>query len=506
MSWTNPAYGAVAGLLGLRTGLAFAPDRRPGAELGIRRAMHRAGVADPERYRRLVERDEALFDDLVGELTIGETYFFREPGQFQLLRQTILPEFRRRWGDEHILRAWSAGCASGEEAYSLAIVFAEEGLADRAHLLATDVSPAALAKARRATYASWSLRGTGAAAALPHLERHGNRFVVKDAIRRRVAFEQLNLALDVYPSHTTGTCGLDLIFCRNVLIYFDHETIRAVVGRLFAALAEGGWLIAASSDPPLSAEAPFETVVTDLGVFYRKPVGNVAPGRAMMPPAPAGRCSLPPPEKPLALSFEPRPSPAITKVADAPSDPAPAPGASVSVSVSVSVSLNVEEVLGAARDDLAAGRYALAAERTRAHTDLADAAALRVRALANLDPAEADRACAEAIERHPLSSELHYLRAVLLHGLGSDIEAARAARRVLFLDRSLAIAHFLLGTIQRRRGDRAGAWRSFRNARDLCAARPGSEVVALTDDEPAGRLAEAAALQMARLVPAEEPP
>jgi chemotaxis protein methyltransferase CheR len=166
----------------------------------------------------------------------------------------------------------------------------------------------------------------------------------------------------------------------------------------------------------------------------------------------------------------------------------------------------LEKVLAAARDDLAAGNYALAAERTRAFGDVAEAAALRVRAMANLEPAEAERACAEAIERHPLSCELHYLRAVLLHGLGRDTDAARAARRVLYLDRSLAIVHFLLGSILRRRGDRAGAWRSFRNARDLCAAMPDAEVVPLSDGEPAVRLAEAAALQMTRLAPAEDRP
>src|SRR5262249_5413501 len=144
---------------------------------------------------------------------------------------TILPEFRRRWRGIPVVRAWSAGCASGEEAYSLAMVFAEEGLADRAYLLATDVSGAALAKARRATYGSWALRGDGAAAALPHLERHGDRFVVKEPIRRLVTFERLNLALDLYPSLETGTLGLDLILCRNVLIYFDSVTIRAVADR-----------------------------------------------------------------------------------------------------------------------------------------------------------------------------------------------------------------------------------------------------------------------------------
>jgi chemotaxis protein methyltransferase CheR len=103
-----------------------------------------------------------------------------------------------------------------------------------------------------------------------------------------------------------------------------------------------------------------------------------------------------------------------------------------------------------------------------------------------------------------LATELHYLRALLLLGLGREGEAARAARRALYLDRSLAPAHLLLGAILQRHGDRKGAWRCYRNAHDLCADRPGDEIVPLSDDEPAGRLAEAARVQMERLGPPTE--
>jgi chemotaxis protein methyltransferase CheR len=462
MTWTEPAFEAVAGLLRMRTGMAIDPDRRPGAELGIRRAMARAGIRDAGPYRERLTRDDALFDDLVGELAIGETYFFREPGQFRFLRQSILPEFRRRFGSERVLHAWSAGCASGEEAYSLAMVFAEEGFAARSTLLATDISTAALEKARRATYRSWSLRGEGASAALPHLEHHGDQYVVKEPIRRKVVLGYLNLALDIYPSLVTGLAGFDLIFCRNVLIYFDRETVRSVAHRLFTVLAAGGWLITASSDPPLGDKAPLQTLVSDQGVFYRK---ECAAEDRVVASEGAPAATEPPRDR----------------------DPVEAPP------------LSVAGALSAARADLASGAYAAAAARMQAWPGLAEAAVLRVRALANLDPEEAEHACARAVALHPTSIELNHLWAVLLHGLGRDGEAARTVRRVLYLDRSLAIAHFLLGSILRRQGNRLGAWRSFRNARDLCTARPGDEIVALSDGEPAGRLAEAAALQMARL-------
>ena len=126
MPWTHPAYESLARLLGRHAGLHFPPERSDAAEMGIRRAMTRAGIQDPGQYQALVEDSAEVLADLVVEMTVGETYFFREPAQFGFLRREVLPELRRRRGEAD-LRAWSAACASGEEAYSLAILLEEEG-------------------------------------------------------------------------------------------------------------------------------------------------------------------------------------------------------------------------------------------------------------------------------------------------------------------------------------------------------------------------------------------
>jgi chemotaxis protein methyltransferase CheR len=441
VSWTQPAYEAVVRLLGERTGLSFPPQRHESAEQGIRRAMTRAGVHEPEAYRALVERNAGALDDLVVELTIGETYFFRDPEQFDFIRRTVLPDLWRRHGPEHTVRAWSAACASGEEAYSLAILFWEEGLAGRCHLLATDISRAALARAHQAAYGNWSLRGPGAAAAVPYLNRRDNLHVVQERVRRLVTFEYLNLAHDGYPSLTTGTWGLDLILCRNVLIYFNPETVRAVARRLFESLAPGGWLIAAASDPPLGGDVPYEVTLTDVGVFYRRPL--------VPDTLPAPTPEYPVLSTPYSVPSTPAPRAPETHTHDAPAD--------------------------------------------------LDATVQHIRALANVETGRAERACAEAAARHPLAAELHHLHAVLLLELGRDEEAARAARRVVYLDRTLAVGHFTLGSVLWRRHDRAGACRAYRNARDLCAARPADEPVPLSDGMPAGRLVEAAVAQLAIL-------
>jgi len=450
MTWTHPAFVSLGRLFEERTGVAFPSGRRASAELGMRRALERAGYDDPDRYRAAVARDHALFDDLVAELVVGETYFFREPHQFAVLRNTILPALRRL-ADGRPIRAWSAGCASGEEAYSLAMTFVTEGLADRSHVLATDVSRAALGRARQGVYTNWSLRD-GSDSARPYLRKVGRGYRVTDEIRRLVTFEHLNLALDVYPSFVNGTWGVDLIFCRNVLIYFDRETVSAVAQRLFASLAEGGWLVTASSDPPLGSEAPFHTVVTDDGLFYQRPVAAPHPFRAVD-----------------GFAW-----PGLSPEDGSPRERDSHPGAPLS--------------------GLDAGRP----------VDAVAAEAHHVRTLANLDVDEAERACSEAAARHPFSTELHYLHAVLLLGLERGDDAVRAARRVVYLDRTLAAAHFLLGSILQQEGDSTDARRAYRNARDLAAARPPEEDVPLAEGETAGQLAERAARQLARLVAIEE--
>jgi chemotaxis protein methyltransferase CheR len=420
-----------------------------------------------------------VLDDLVVELTVGETYFFRDLDQFQYLRGTVVPDMWRRHGPQDTIRAWSCGCASGEEAYSLAIVLHEQGLGERCYLLATDISRAALVRAHQAAYGDWSLRGPGAAAAAPYLARRGNRFVVRDRIRRAVTFEYLNLARDVYPSFANGTWGMDLILCRNVLIYFDAATVRGVARRLFESLAPGGWLVTAASDPPLGGDAPFEVVVTDVGVFYRRP-GAVAevPGTEYRVPSTEYQVSV----YARAAPCNPSGGPAASVLGTSYSVPAPSPPAEVE-----------------ARGAYARGDYARAAELAAPLAADLSTALLYARALANVETGRAERACAEVAERHPLSAELHHLHAVLLLELGRDEEAARAARRVTYLDRTLALGHFTLGSVLFRRGDRAGARRAFRNARDLSAARPAGEPVPLSDGMPAGRLAEAASAQLAVL-------
>jgi chemotaxis protein methyltransferase CheR len=432
---------SVLDLIRQQVGLAFEGGRLAAAEAAIARAMSRLSQADAAEYCRLLEGDAHLLAALVDDLTVGETYFFREPAHFDFIRARVLPALAAR-GPSHVIRAWSAGCASGEEAYSLAILLDQAGLGPVSRVLATDVAPSALAKARRARFRDWSLRGPGREAALPYLRREGDGYQLEERIARRVTFEPLNLALDTYPSFANGTWGVDLLLCRNVLIYFDRQTVATVARRLAEALAPGGWLITASSDPLLGDYGPLEVMATDKGIFYRRAGG---PQPASVGPAVAStRIALDPWD-------------------DAHYTPAPSEPASEDRPIAVP-----------------------AGPVTRS------AVAARVRELANRDPAAAQRHCAEALVGDPLAVELHYLHAVLLLSLDQPRPAADAARRALFLNRDLIVGHFALGSALRQAGDTPGALRALGNARRLAAALPSHEIVPLADGERAGRLAEAA--------------
>ncbi len=297
----------ILGLIRERAGLAFPSRRHEQVAVGIARAMARYGVADATAYPELVRRQAAAFDDLVDELTVGETYFFRDPQHFELIRRRVLPEIRRLRPPGHLPRSWSAGCASGEEAYSLAIVLLEEGFPSAVRILATDVSQRALAQARQAVFGPWSLRRKGGNGWVPRYFRpSGTEYLLVPWVRERVRFEYHNLARDSYPSTSTGIWDMDLILCRNVLIYFDSDGVAEVARRLYRTLAPGGWLITGPSDPPLAEHVPLETVVTPQGVFYRRSVGPCRPS----PGRDAGARKADAAPAPLQIQASARPAPA----------------------------------------------------------------------------------------------------------------------------------------------------------------------------------------------------
>lgn len=456
------------------TGLKFDGNQLETARQGIRTVLKRSGEQDPLRVLRQVSSNSPIFDDLVSELTIGETYFFREPARFAVIGDELLPSLERRKGSDHRLRIWSAGCASGEEPYSIAMLLHELRMLDRSHVLATDISHHALAKARAGRYRPWSLRGSENPLLKKFLVEEDGDYVIDERIRPHVVFEYLNLALDSYPSFPTETWGLDLILCRNVLIYFNTETIAAVAKRFFDCLSPGGWVMLGASDPSISDFAPFDSEMTESGVVYHRPIDTEQDGTAL--PSSSSESRRPS----LSQATE------ITQLTGPPNQDSIELGSESDHSIPItqqnsnSSPRQVESEVtgpGSAR----AQRPGTAGDST--------AYAVEIRKLAIDDTDKAVQRCDEAVRRHPISVELRFLHAVLLLELERNDEAVEAARRVVFLNRDLAIAHMTLGTALQRTSQISAARRAFRNALRLCADRPASEIVPLSDGEHAGRLA-----------------
>jgi chemotaxis protein methyltransferase CheR len=471
------ATSAIIELVRARAGLVFPANRKGDVDDAIRKTMVKAGITNVVEWAGLLHGRTSLLDDLITELTIGETYFFRGHGLFDTVRDRVVPEMRRLRGPEHVLRVWSAGCASGEEPYSLAILFEQMALASQARILATDISPVALARARKGNYGTWSLRGEAARRLIgTHLLPVDGRFQLAARIRHRVIFAPLNLAQDIYPTFATNTWGMDLVLCCNVLIYFDADTVSAVARRFYDSLAVGGFLITGPSDPPLAEHAPFETVTTPAGMIYRKPA------------AIDGRRST------IAVTSQPFEQP-LQDDEFVPRAPALAPPAAVLPSAMVPT-----DAVAEACEALARGDNARVVELTRGLPDSTMAVAFRLRALANLgDLATAASASADAMARHPSSAEIGFLHAILLMNLDHYTKAEAVLRRVLYLDRSLVVAHFALGATLNQLGKTEEASRAYRNARDLAVQHPADHIVPFSDGERAGQLAKAAAAQVALL-------
>ena len=219
--------------------------------------------------------DAPLWQAVVDALTVGETNFFRQPGWFaQLEAQILRPviERRRRNGPKR-LRIWSAGCASGEETYSLAILVQrllgkEDGW--DVSIVGTDLSVTFLGDARRAVYREWSLRDVDYATRLQHFTRlESGRFELIAATRERVSFAPLNLADEKAAWTDPRLTDLDLILCRNVLMYLAPERQRAVAQRLIGCLAPDGWLATAPAEATAEWFRPLTPVNVPSAVLFR---------------------------------------------------------------------------------------------------------------------------------------------------------------------------------------------------------------------------------------------
>jgi chemotaxis protein methyltransferase CheR len=202
-------------------------------------------VSSFTEYFDLVRRSgSGELNTMLNKLTTNHTYFMREPGHFRFFQDVILPQ-QEKTNREHDLRIWSAGCSTGEEAYTAVMVMKEFFGAQNwdYRILATDISTRVLEEAQRGVYPEESLKDVPPRWKKRYFGRDGQTYLLSDEVKREVIFKRLNL-MDPFPF----TKPFDLIFCRNVMIYFEQETKNGLVAKFYDALKPGGYLFIGHSE------------------------------------------------------------------------------------------------------------------------------------------------------------------------------------------------------------------------------------------------------------------
>lgn len=214
------------------------------------------------------------FKTLSANLTIGETYFFRERKALDLFKNKIIPNLlNQRQNSKKQLKIWSAGCSSGEEPYTLAIILKEyfPELYDwEITIMATDISPVAIQKALKGEYTDWSFRENDPYIKNKYFTYSNKLWKLNSDIKKMVTFSYLNLSKNSYPSSITHTENMDVIFCRNVMMYFTQQVIKEVSNRFYNSINENGWLITSQVELNDEYFSNFERILFEKAIFYQK--------------------------------------------------------------------------------------------------------------------------------------------------------------------------------------------------------------------------------------------
>jgi chemotaxis protein methyltransferase CheR len=261
-------------LIHAHCGIFFRSDTRYLLERRLGPRLQALGLSSFAEYHRFLRYDPgraAELDEAVDVVTTNETYFYREPLQLGAFSREILPELARTLAPQRRLRILSAGCSTGEEAYTLAVLVRESRLFEGwdVEVAGADISRRCVDAARVGAYGEHAFRSPEAERMRRWFHLRGGKWVVDEEIRRMVRFGRENL-LD--PGALAAISRADAVFCRNVTIYFDLGARRRALAKLHEKLRDGGWLLLGHSESLLNVTADFEMVHLTRDLVYRKPL------------------------------------------------------------------------------------------------------------------------------------------------------------------------------------------------------------------------------------------
>ncbi len=440
-----------------KCGLTFDEGRSKALADGIQSRMTICGAASWGDYLDHLVKNEAEFTSLINLLTINETYFFREPAHLELLSKRLFPDMlaARKPGDA--IRILSAGCSTGEEPYSIMISLLERyGIAIRncVFVIGADIDSEALAKAEEGIYGPFSFRNFPEQIRERYFTDLGNgRYRINSAVREGVRFRRLNLLSESYPPDLRG---MDALFFRNVSIYFDAKTQKAVFGKLADLLNEAGYLFVSSTET-LSHDHGTLSLIEVEGVFcYRRGVA-LSLGERRKPPA--GQETLLP-----AMRTDKK------KAARAPSREAadrkrraaaPDPGASPAPGTRTPSALFDDALERAKRKDYGAALKLI--DSIGSHDPaFIKARMLKAGILINMKMIDdAERVCLQAVAEQPLCLEGYLLLGLISKARNDDPNALKRFKEALYIDASCWLAHFHAAQIHAGRGESKNACREY---------------------------------------------
>lgn len=482
-------------LVAERIGLNFPRQRWNDLERGICSVAREEGFSSPEAYLEKLFSSPLSKDQvelLARHLTIGETYFFREKNSFDYLIEQLIPRLiKERSGKEKSLKIWSAGCASGEEPYSIAIAVSRLIANLRewdVKILATDLNPEFLKRAERAEYKEWSFRTTPRWIRERYFEKKPDGFyALHPDIKNMVTFSYLNLAEDIYPSLLNGTNAMDVIFCRNVLMYFTTEKMNAVVGNFRRCLLDGGLLVVSPTETSPYIFSQFTSCNFDGAVFYRRdsrfrvkdeekaefaePITATESGRLTGTPDLYAETARSEPVVEIQSAYQPA---GIEKITE-------------------------KEQLPDESDDAFAlyerGLYGETVEKLNEQIvhGKADTQSLALLARSYANQGKLDEArhwCGKAIETDLLNPGLYYLLAIILQDSGELDQADISLKQTLYIEPDFILAHFALGMLACRQEKFKPAKKHFENAMNLLKRCGMADILPESEGITAGRLAE----------------
>lgn len=446
------------------------------------------------------------WQELYAILTINESYFFRDKNQYRLLKENLLSNLIQRklreadtQGTRPHLRIWSAGCSTGEELYSIAIVLDEMQFPWHqwdVMLIGSDISQSAINHARKGLYSSWSFRQVPAGIQQKYFYPRQQLFQISDTLRRQVTFQYGNLLQDPFPNQASRLYEIDLILCRNVFIYLDEQAISQIIQKFHQTLTPDGYLITGHTELYAQDTTQFHLISFPESIVYQKlahaqpkghPSPSVSSGVNPLPLAsPAtqfGRASFPrAANRPAARSTTRSPSKSTVDPSHSrPWNP-----------LKAGMDHNLDAALQEAETLLKQEAYTSAIERAKAifsaHPHCDRAYKIAAHAYANMGSYDqAKQLCQQVLQRQPMNVEIYYLLAQIAEDQNELETAKEYLRKITYLDHSFVNAYLDLATIyeRERQPEKTQKMRSY--ALDLLSKLPPDTVLDIHSGTTAGQ-------------------